>query len=48
LGHLHDIAEKKLKADRVLEWDAEKDRLNILDPHFLYYLRWSGISQQPL
>jgi len=41
LGHADDIVRKKLQSDRVLEWDAEKDVLNILDPYFLYYLRWS-------
>jgi hypothetical protein len=44
LKHLHGIASKKINDDRVLEWDAEKKVLNVLDPYFLYYLRWSGIS----
>ena len=43
LGHADEIVKTKLQTDRVLEWDAEKDVLNILDPYFLYYLRWSGI-----
>jgi hypothetical protein len=32
----------KLAADdRVLEFDEETETLNILDPYFLYYLRWA-------
>ncbi|RYU81810.1 hypothetical protein [Hymenobacter persicinus] len=27
--------------DRVIEYDKEKEALNILDPYFLYYLRWA-------
>lgn len=27
--------------DRVIEYDKEKETLNILDPYFLYYLRWA-------
>jgi len=27
--------------DRVLEFDEETETLNILDPYFLYYLRWA-------
>lgn len=44
LGHADEIVKKRLQSDRVLEWDAEKDVLNVLDPYFLYYLRWSGIA----
>jgi hypothetical protein len=33
---------EKLGEDRVLEWDAEKETLNIPDPYFLYYMRWAG------
>lgn len=28
--------------DRVLEFDDETETLNILDPYFLYYLRWAN------
>ena len=31
----------KSEDDRVLEYDREKETLNILDPYFLYYLRWA-------
>lgn len=32
----------KLGEDRVLEWDDDKEFLNIPDPYFLYYLRWAS------
>lgn len=32
---------EKLGEDRVLEWDEDKEFLNVPDPYFLYYLRWS-------
>ena len=32
---------EKLGEDRVLEWDEEKEFLNVPDPYFLYYLRWA-------
>jgi len=32
---------ERLGEDRVLEWDEEKEFLNVPDPYFLYYLRWS-------
>ncbi|MBW4690187.1 MAG: hypothetical protein KME27_00300 [Lyngbya sp. HA4199-MV5] len=33
---------EKLGEDRVLEWDDDKEFLNIPDPYFLYYLRWAS------
>lgn len=32
---------ERLGEDRVLEWDEDKEFLNVPDPYFLYYLRWS-------
>ena len=32
---------EKLGEDRVLDYDHELETLNILDPYFLYYLRWA-------
>lgn len=40
LGYLEDIIEEKLQDDRVIAWDSEKQVLDIVDPHFLFYLRW--------
>ncbi|MBO0360649.1 hypothetical protein J0X19_22000 [Hymenobacter sp. BT186] len=31
----------RAEEDRVIEYDKEKETLNILDPYFLYYLRWA-------
>jgi len=33
--------DKLASDDRVLEFDEETETLNILDPYFLYYLRWA-------
>lgn len=41
LQQMHNSVTEKLGEDRVLEWDEEKETLNILDPYFLYYLRWT-------
>lgn len=40
LQQMHKQVQDKLGEDRVLEWDEEKETLNIPDPH--YYVRWSG------
>lgn len=29
-------------AQRVIEWDDDESMLNIVDPYFLFFLRWSG------
>ena len=42
LEQIHHRVLEKLGEDRVLEWDAEKETLNIPDPYCLYYLRWAG------
>ena len=42
LEQIHHRVLEKLGEDRVLEWDAEKETLNIPDPYFLYYMRWAG------
>jgi len=41
LSQMHKSVVDKLGEDRVLEWDEEKETLNIPDPYFLYYLRWA-------
>jgi hypothetical protein len=41
LEQMYKTVLEKLGEDRVLEWDNEKETLNILDPYFLYYLRWA-------
>jgi len=38
---MHKSVNAKLGEDRVLDWDEEKEIMNINDPYFLYYLRWA-------
>ena len=40
IQQMHKSVVEKLGEDRVLEWDEEKQALNLPDPYFLYYLRW--------
>jgi len=41
LQQMHKRVIERLGEDRVLEWDEEKEAVNIPDPYFLYYLRWA-------
>jgi hypothetical protein len=36
------LAGKKVPTQRVLDWDKEKQVLDVADPYLLFYLRWSG------
>lgn len=40
--HMARLAIDKQPEDRVIDWDHEKEVLDIPDPYFLFYLRWSG------
>jgi hypothetical protein len=31
-------------SDRIVEWDGESDVFDIRDPYFLFFLRWSDIT----
>ena len=42
LEQMHKSVQEKLGEDRVLEWDKEKETLDVPDPYFLYYLRWAN------
>lgn len=33
-------------ADRVVEWDSDNDVFDIRDPYFLFYLRWSDVTDK--
>jgi hypothetical protein len=44
LKQMSKLVTEKLGEDRILEYDDETEMLNILDPYFLYYLRW-GMKQ---
>ena len=41
LAQMDKAVVERLGEDRVLEWDEDKEFLNVPDPYFLYYLRWS-------
>jgi hypothetical protein len=41
LAQMDKAVVERLGEDRVLEWDEEKEFLNVPDPYFLYYLRWA-------
>jgi hypothetical protein len=40
--HMTRLAIDKQPEDRVIDWDDEKEVLDIPDPYLLFYLRWSG------
>lgn len=40
--HMSRLAIDKQPEDRVIDWDEEKQVLDIPDPYLLFYLRWSG------
>ncbi len=42
LEQMQQIMSEGLQDDRVLEWDEDKETLDIVDPHFLFYLRWEA------
>ena len=41
LGRLQKIVDDSLKKDRVIDWESDKRRLTVIDPYFLFYLRWA-------
>jgi hypothetical protein len=40
--HMTRLAIEKFPAERVIDWDEQKQVLDIPDPNLLFYLRWSG------
>ncbi len=42
LAHIDKLALDQVPTSRVLEWDEGKQVLDIPDPYFMFYLRWSG------
>lgn len=36
------IAEERSPTERIVEWDSDSSILEIVDPYFLFYLRWSN------
>jgi hypothetical protein len=45
--HMEKLAADQLPTQRVLEWDEGKQVLDIPDPYFLFYLRWSDRLREP-
>ncbi|MFL6210564.1 MAG: hypothetical protein ACJ74W_17040 [Pyrinomonadaceae bacterium] len=40
--HMSKLAEEKFPTERVIDWDEQKQVLDIPNPYLLFYLRWSG------
>jgi hypothetical protein len=45
--HMSKIAQDKFPRERAIDWDENKQILDIPDPYLLYYLRWSGRLSEP-
>jgi hypothetical protein len=45
LIQMEELLEERLPNDRVLAWDEEKQVLDLVDPYFLFYLRWKVWSR---
>ena len=42
VGTMAKVALDRFPGERVIDWDEEKQTFDIPEPHFLFYLRWSG------
>jgi hypothetical protein len=40
--HISRLAHEKFPGERAIDWDEQKQILDIPDPYLLFYLRWSG------
>ena len=40
--HMKKLAQEKFPKERAVDWDEQKQVLDIPDPYLLFYLRWSG------
>lgn len=40
--HISKLAQEKFPNERAIDWDEQKQILDIPDPYLLFYLRWSG------
>jgi hypothetical protein len=40
------LAVEKFPNERAIDWDEQKQILDIPDPYLLFYLRWSGRLQE--
>jgi hypothetical protein len=39
---MNQLARAKMPRERAIDWDGERQVLDIVDPYFLFFLRWSG------
>ena len=46
--HIGRIALEKFPNERAIDWDDQKQILDIPDPYLLFYLRWSGRLSEAL
>jgi hypothetical protein len=44
--HMSKLALEKFPNERAIDWDEQKQILDIPDPYLLFYLRWSGRLQE--
>ena len=44
--HMSKLAQDRFPAERVIDWDEQKQVLDIPNPYFLFYLRWSDRLRQ--
>lgn len=44
--HMSKLALEKFPSERAIDWDEQKQILDIPDPYLLFYLRWSGRLQE--
>ena len=40
--HMSRLAVERFPDERAIEWDEQKQILDLPDPYLLFYLRWSG------
>lgn len=40
--HMTKLAHERFANERAIDWDEQKQILDLPDPYFLFYLRWSG------
>ncbi len=45
--HMSRLALEKFPRERAIDWDEQKQILDIPDPYLLFYLRWSGRLSEP-
>jgi hypothetical protein len=45
--HMTKLALEKFPSERAIDWDEQKQILDIPDPYLLFYLRWSGRLSDP-